>query len=383
VIQRRFHVRPFLCLWFAICVGCVGCGGDEDTSGSEAGGTEQRVPLSDIEELTFESFTIEVLESLGSGYLAALATKSMKGNPWTREKANLGRYLFFDTRLSKDLKIACATCHSPSTGWTDGLTVSEGIGGQQGRRNVPAVVNRIFGTSQFWDGRATSLAAQAGAPIESSVEMGDTHESVVRKISAVTGYGPLFRAAFGDEQVDIDRITKAIASFERTIVSYDSAYDRWKRDPRRWSLSASAQRGRRIFFDTNKSRCSACHSGPNFTDEAFHNVGVGMSTADPGDPDEHRGRGAVTGRQADMGRYKTPTLRNVADTAPYMHDGSVKTLEDVVNFYAEGGVEDPAFPLDEKMRALVLTDREKADLVAFMKTLTGRVTKVSAPQPLD
>ena len=212
-------------------------------------------------------------------------------------------------------------------------------------------MNRVFSEAQFWDGRAASLD----------------------KISKIAGYKPLFKAAFGDDKVTIDRIGKAIATFERTVVAGNSPYDRYQ-DGDKSALSPSATRGMELF--TGKAKCSVCHAGFNFADEKYHNLGVGIDKT-PVD----KGREEFTKKAEDRGQYKTPTLRNIADTAPYMHDGSEKTLEDTVEFYNKGGVKNPN--LDKEMKPLNLTDQEKADLVAFMKALSGEVTQVAVPAPVD
>lgn len=291
-------------------------------------------------------------------------------NPIQHELVVLGKHLYFDTRLSKDETVACATCHDPDKGWTDQLPVSVGISAQEGGRSAPTVINRVFSEAQFWDGRAATLEEQAAGPITNPIEMGmESHDLAVNRIAAIAGYKPLFKAAFGDEKVDLDRITKAIATFERTIVSGNSPYDRYESGDKS-AMSESAVRGKDLFF--NKARCSICHSGMNFTDELYHNLGVGG--------DSEAGREAVTKDPADRGKFKTPTLRNITDTFPYMHDGSEKTLAEVIEFYDKGGNPNPN--LDKEMKPLNLTAEEKKDLIAFLEALTGEVTKVERPQPV-
>ena len=331
-------------------------------------------PPADDGVLTPATFS---LESLPVGLDEVLA-KVPADNPITKEKIELGRHLYFDKRLSKDGTISCATCHDPNKGWTDQAAVSTGIGGQKGGRSAPTVINRLFSDLQFWDGRAASLEEQAVGPIANPIEMGETHDAVVEKLSGIAGYKPLFKAAFGDETVTIDRIGQAIATFERTIVSGNSPYDKFKAGDKT-ALSESAQRGMAIFFDNNKGRCSICHTGHNFTDETYHNLGVGFD----GDPSKHQGRVEITKKPEDTGAYKTPTLRNIAQTAPYMHDGSEKTLEAVVRLYVEGGVKDGNPHLDPEMKPLELTADERKDLVEFMKALTGEVTRVEVPTPVE
>jgi len=287
-------------------------------------------------------------------------------NPLTDAKVELGKKLFFDKRLSRDSTISCATCHDPQKGWTDQSPVSTGIGGQKGTRSAPTVLNAAYMRLQFWDGRAPSLEEQAKGPIQNPIEMGFTHAEAVARLSGIKGYPPLFKAAFGDETVDIDRIAKAIASFERTVLTGNSPYDRG-------AMSAAAKRGQALFDDPKKGNCAVCHDGFNFSDSDFHNLGVGTKGATP-----DQGRAAVTGLAKDKGAFKTPTLRNLRDTGPYMHDGSVKVLRDVVDFYDDGGI--PNANLDPRIKPLHLTDEEIDDITAFLDALNGEPAKISAPQ---
>ncbi|MDE2491735.1 MAG: c-type cytochrome [Elusimicrobia bacterium] len=290
-------------------------------------------------------------------------------DPVTGAKVALGKTLFFDKRLSRDSTIACATCHDPQKGWTDQSPVSTGIGGQKGTRSAPTVLNAAYMTRQFWDGRAASLEEQSLAPIENPVEMGFTHAGVVRRLSGIAGYAPLFKDAFGDDRVTIERVAMAIASFERTVLSGNSPYDRWKAGDK-GAMSPAAIRGYALFEDPKRANCAACHSGPDFSDSKFHNLGVGAGGTD-------EGRAAVTHDPADAYAFKTPTLRDLADTAPYMHDGSKKTLAEVVDFYDDGGIKNPH--RDPKIKPIGLSDAEQADLVAFLGALNGDPVRISAP----
>ena len=328
--------------------------------------------------------------------------QGIKQNPLTRAKIELGRQLFFDTRLSVNDTISCASCHSPDHGYAAPTQFGEGINGddgkpQTGNRNSPAAYNRILSGAQFWDGRAGSLEDQAVGPIANPIEMGNTHEKAVATLKAIPGYKAQFDKIFGD--VTIDAVGKAIASFERAVVTAPSPFDYyeqfqkysrfdpediedWKEDdPDQYaayeeakkladanSMSESAVRGKVLFF-SEKANCTACHVGPNLSDEKYHNLGVGM---DVGKPDA--GRFAVTKDKNDTGAFKTPTIRNVGKTAPYMHDGSQKTLEEVVEWYAKGG--HPNAQLSDKIKKLDLTDQDKKDLVEFMHSVTGALPKV-------
>jgi cytochrome c peroxidase len=282
-------------------------------------------------------------------------------NPYSKDKVELGRLLYFDRRLSADGSIACANCHHPSFAFADGSAVSTGIKGQKGGRSAPTVFNRAYSLAQFWDGRAATLEEQAKGPMANPIEMGNTHDALVGNLRQIAGYRPLFAKAFGTDEINIDNVSKAIATFERTVLSGNSAFDRYKAGNKR-ALTAAQVRGFGVF--QNKAKCDQCHEGINFTTNAYHNLGVGT---DKPNPDE--GRYTVTKNPKDWGAFKTPTLREIARTAPYMHDGSLKTLEEVVDFYDKGGIQNRN--LDEKMKPLRLTPEEKKDLVEFLKSLNG------------
>jgi len=272
--------------------------------------------------------------------LGLLPLEWPKDNPYSAEKVSLGRLLYFDKRLSKDDTLSCASCHSPEHGYTDGAPNSEGIHGQHGNRSAPTVLNRASSLAQFWDGRAATLEEQAKGPIANPIEMGNTHVDVIAKINAIPGYPPLFQKSFGSPEVTIDNMAKAIATFERTLLSGNSPYDQYKAG-RKAALTPAQVRGLDVFV--NKAKCDQCHEGINFTSNSYHNLGVGTDQPNP-DP----GRFEVTKEPTDWGAFKTPTLRDVARTAPYMHDGSLKTLDEVVEFYDKGGK--PNKNLDEKIK---------------------------------
>jgi cytochrome c peroxidase len=322
-------------------------------------------------------------------------------NPLTKAKIELGRQLYFDRRLSSDGTVSCADCHHPDYGYAKDTQFGVGVRDQTGNRNSPTSYNRILSKAQFWDGRADSLEAQAVGPIANPIEMGNTHEKAVKTIAAIPGYVMQFEKVFG-RAVNIDDVGRAIAAFERTIVTGAAPYDYYealrrfeeqfaddiedlaalKEDDKELydqymalkkasddhPMSESAKRGRELFF-TARANCAACHVGPNFTDELYHNLGVGMEKAEP-----DLGRYAQTKVEKDKGAFKTPTLRNVALTGPYMHDGSQKTLEEVIDWYAKGGHANPH--LSDKVKPIDLKPEEKADLVEFMKALTGPLPTV-------
>ncbi len=285
-------------------------------------------------------------------------------------KVELGKLLFFDPRLSKDDSVSCASCHVPAAGFADPRQFSLGVGGKQGGRNAPSAMNAAYNHLQFWDGRAGSLEEQALGPIQNPIEMAETLNGVVTKLSRVKVYQARFQAVFGDD-VSADGIAKAIAAFERTLISTNSPFDRSIAGDKS-ALSGSAQRGLELF--QGKARCVLCHNGPNFTDNKFHHIGVPQT----GPLREDVGRYAVTKREADRRAFKTPSLRSVALTAPYMHTGGFKTLDEVVDFYNGGGEAVPG--KDAFMSALNLTDQEKKDLVEFMNSLTGELTNMAPPK---
>ena len=294
-------------------------------------------------------------------------------NPLTNEKVELGRLLVFDKRLSQDNTIACMSCHLAKFAFTDGKPVSTGIRGQKGGRSAPASFNRVFSSAQFWDGRAATLEDQSIGPFTNPIEHGFANYDVMRaKMMKIAGYRKLFKQAFGEDNITIDNVGKAIASFQRTILSGNSPADRFDQGQEEGAIPAAAQHGLILFRE--KARCTKCHSGFNFTDEKFHNLGLGWD-----DNKVDLGRYMVTKIPEDIGAFKTPTLREIARSGPYTHDGRFKTLEEVVNFYNQGGVKNPH--QDPLIIPLDLTDQEKSDLVQFLHTLNGEGWQhVTAPK---
>jgi cytochrome c peroxidase len=327
-------------------------------------------------------------------------------NPQTPEKVALGDKLFNDKRFSSTGEVSCATCHEPQKAFTDSPRVtSEGVNKLTGTRNTPTVVNAAYYKLLFWDGRSPDLEDQAQHPIVNSVEMGlPNHDPVLRLVRTDPEYVAAFRKAFDKtpEQITMKEVQQAIASFERTIVSGDAPFDRWYFGGDQQAISEQARRGFGVFM--NKGRCVACHvieeDQALFTDNRFHNIGVGVNRiqneisqlapaflkakAAGADVDKtvlaspkasELGRFAVTDSFDELGAFRTPTLRNVAVTAPFMHDGSLKTLRDVVEHHNNGGVTTKADPVNDFLsrgiRPLDLTEEEIADLVAFLETLTS------------
>ena len=283
---------------------------------------------------------VEVLIALAIPLGLDLYLPVPEDNPMTAEKVELGRQLFFDRRLSRDGSLSCASCHQPDRAFTDGRVVAVGVGGRQGRRNSPALINRGYGRAFFWDARSASLEDQVVKPIEDPNELGSSlHE------------------ASGRVGVSVSGMIQALSSFVRSVLSGNSPFDRFINGDVT-ALTTDQQAGLRLF--RGRGNCSACHVGPTLTDERTHNTGVAWRD------------GALVDRGASGGDFKTPTLREVARTAPYMHDGSLRTLESVVDFYDGGGRSNPS--LDPEILPLRLTDDEKRQLVSFLHALSGDVS---------
>ncbi|HEY7914434.1 MAG TPA: cytochrome c peroxidase [Blastocatellia bacterium] len=327
-----------------------------------------------------------------------------KTNPMTAAKVELGRKLFFDKRLSSDATVSCATCHDPALAFADGKPVSEGVAGRRGTRNSPSLLNAMFNSGQFWDGRAESLEDQAVQPLVNPDEMGDqTHEQVVARLAAIPEYTRGFQEVFNGP-VTIERVGKAIAAFERTLISGNSAFDRFQSGDLQ-SLSDSARNGFMLF--RGRGRCAVCHTSsasfPFFSDQNYRNTGVAaanpkfialvemamkLSRSDSKQSldalgkqtgGDELGRFLVTGNNIEIGAFRVPSLRNVELTAPYFHDGSARTLSDVVRFYVKGGGDNPA--RDWQLESLNLTEQEERDIVEFLKSLTGDEARKAASSP--
>jgi len=288
-------------------------------------------------------------------------------NPLTVEKIALGKMLYFDKRLSKDGTVACSTCHDPAMAWTEHRATSKGIGDQIGGANSPTVINAAYATSQFWDGRAASLEEQALGPIENPIEMGHSLPDCCAQLNKVDDYKEAFKKAFGTPEATPDRIAKAIASFERTVLSGNSPYDKFKAGDEK-ALNDAQKRGLELF---ESAGCADCHTPPLFSNYRFMNAGIGM---DKDKPDE--GRKAVTKKDSDLGKFRVAPLREVANTGPYFHDGSVEKLEEAVKIMAQGGI--PNDNLSGMMKSVgeeKLTDENIKDLVEFLKALSGDYPK--------
>jgi cytochrome c peroxidase len=329
--------------------------------------------------------------------LPPIESVTPKDNPSTPEKIELGRMLYFDPRLAGDSSKSCASCHMPDNGWTNRTQLSDGYPGTKHWRSVPTVLNAAYMKSFFWDGRAGSLEEQAKGPIQAPIEMNQNPAHLVEKLQQIPWYRERFKKVF-DSDVTFDNIAKAIAAFERTVVSKNVPFDRYLAGERS-ALDEDQIAGLRLFV--GKANCVACHYGPNLTDNQFHALGVPeietlqkdsdriatrhFFAKDQGYKDEkygHRipadfGRELITKKKEDRGKFITPTLREISRTAPYMHNGAFTSLEEVVDFFDKGGGEGPKSPL---LKPLNLTEEEKAQLVAFLESLAGDEIVVEAPE---
>lgn len=288
-----------------------------------------------------------------------------KDNPYTPAKAALGKMLFFDTRLSRDKNLSCASCHNPSFGWEVPFAKAIGAGGKPLGRHAPTALNQAWSKNLFWDGRAPSLEEQAKGPIQAPPEMDLPLKIAVSRLKEVQGYVAAFAKAFPNEGITEESIPKAIATYERTIVTGDTPFDRWVRGDAK-ALSDSAKRGFATF--NGKGNCAACHTGWNFTDDKFHDIGM---------PGEDKGRMGITKSPEDEYAFKTPSLRETAARAPYMHDGSLPTLTAVIGHYIGGGQRRSS--VSPLMKPVKLDAQEIQDLEAFLRSLSSPQTMLAMP----
>jgi cytochrome c peroxidase len=305
---------------------------------------------------------------------------ALKDNPPTLAKVELGKMLYFDPRLSLSGELSCATCHNPSLGYSNAAPVAVGHQHALGGRNAPTVLNAAFASTQFWDGRAPSLEAQAGGPMTAGVEMAGIPEEIVQKLAQIPEYRELSMAAFG-EYLSFDNIRKAIATFERTILAGNSPFDRYYYGNDKGALTGAALRGKKIYDDPNKGNCKKCHTYTKtdgyFSDNQFHNVGIGYDKKLKKGETYDFGRFDVTQNKEDKGRFRTPTLRNITQSAPYFHDGRTYSLSEAALICLNGIANenlDPEYKVKRK-----LSDQELSDLVAFMKALTGELPIYAKP----
>ena len=299
-----------------------------------------------------------------------------------KDKIELGKLLFFDPRLSGSGQISCASCHVPDLSWTDGREKSAGHDQQMNKRNAPTILNSWFYKNLFWDGRSSGLADQAFGPINSETEMHSSMSATVETLEKIEGYKPLFQKAFGSPEINPETVTEAIATFEKTVVSRKAAFDKFLAIKDTVEFNKAALRGLHLF--RTKARCMNCHNGALFTDNSFHNIGLTYY----GREYEDLGRYKVTHKPEDVGKFKTPSLRDVIRTRPWMHNGLFDNIEGVLNIYNSGmpvnpkpGQEnDPLFPkTDPLIKKLNLTKAEKADLIAFLESITAQPWKMRQP----
>ncbi len=309
--------------------------------------------------------TVQAAEDYSS-FLRPAEIPQPDNNRITTARVELGKMLFFDPRLSGSNWISCGTCHNPTLGWSDGLPTAIGHDMKVLERATPTILNTAYQPLQFWDGRARTLEKQALGPVESLGEMHQDLKLLVKEISALKGYRDAFEKAYPGEGINRKTLEKALATYERTIVSSDAAFDRWIKGETH-AMNKAEIKGLDVFL--GKGRCVLCHNGFNFTDNGFHNLGL-KGSDDPG-------RYAIRKIKILKGSFKTPTLRDIELTAPYMHNGMYQTLEEVVDHYNRGG--DTKENLDPNMQPLNLTATEKANLVAFLKALTGEHVPVTLP----
>jgi cytochrome c peroxidase len=306
------------------------------------------------------------LQAALADYQRPVKVPAPKANPVTADKVALGQALFFDPRMSGSGALSCASCHNPGLAWADGLPKGLGhLGGRLGR-HTPTILNVAFGEPYFWDGRATTLEDQAKGPLVSSAEMNMPAADAVERVQSIPGYVRMFSQAYPGQPITIDTIAGAIATFERTVLSGTAPFDRWV-NGNDAAVSDAAKAGFELF--NGKANCSVCHVGWRFSDDGFHDIG--LSGADPGRA--HIAPGIVQLQQA----FKTPTLRNVTQHGPYMHDGSLATLSAVIDHYDAAFVRRPS--LDTQMRPLNLSAEEKSELLAFLDSLTSVDTPVTVP----
>jgi cytochrome c peroxidase len=295
------------------------------------------------------------------------------GNYPNSARVKLGKMLFFDPRLSGDGNMACASCHNPLLGWSDGLPTAKGFKSKVLGRASPTVINTAYNSLQMWDGRKNSLEDQAMGPMEASAEMNMDIPRLFKFLNSNKGYKNAYSEAYPGLKIDSQTTRMAIASFERTIISRDSPFDRWLRGDAD-AISKHAMEGFKLFMNPQKGNCAVCHSGANFTDNGFHNIG--LSSYGKKNPDV--GRYAQKPLKILEGAFKTPTLRDIALTSPYFHDGSANTLQEVVDHYAKGGV--VKTNLSKNMKKSLLSKKEKQKLIAFLRSLSSKQEPFTLPE---
>jgi cytochrome c peroxidase len=340
-------------------VGITGCNKDEGADPTKSGATTTPTATASAEDVSVPEAPPLPDPPLG---LEAVSTPSPEANPNTPEKVALGELLFFDTRLSDNGAFACVTCHLPEKSWTDGKALSPKADGKVNTRHSPTMWNVGYAPEFYWDGRKKTLEEQILAAWQGQV--GGTAETVIAKLERVPEYRVRFKRAF-NEGPTAENIPRALAAFLRIkLRAGDTAWDRFQKKDEKQAASADVIAGAKVF--TEKAGCALCHAPPLYTDMGYHNIGIGYR---PGDkPDE--GRGAITKVEAEKGAFKTPGLRGVELSAPYFHDGSVATLEEAVDFMLAGGHRENNPNIDPRLKPVKLTETERAQLLAFLRSLT-------------
>jgi cytochrome c peroxidase len=357
--MRPDHLGRIISLCFA--VGCFALG----TSGF-ANLVLAAALVGETRQISLQAKTAPGTDTLKALYRRPATIPFPKDNPYTPEKAALGKRLYFDTRLSVSSAQSCASCHSPSFGWGDGLAVGVGYGMQKLGRRSPTVINAAWGGIFMWDGRLATLEEQALGPIQSAGEMNMPLEQLMKRLESIPEYKPMFVRVFPQEGMTVKALAKAVATYERTVVSERAPFDAWIEGDQK-AISEEAKRGFAVF--NGKAQCAACHEGWNFTNDGFQDIGL---------PSDDIGRGKFVPGVIKMEHaFKTPGLREIARRTPFMHDGSLATLEQVVEHYDHGGVDRPS--RSDLMKPLGLTAQEKTDLVVFLKTLSSDLTPTAAP----
>jgi len=320
----------------------------------------------------FSSYTFEAGHPSLQGWLLPDTPPYPENNAPNPERIELGKKLFFDPRLSGDGNMSCASCHNPMLGWSDGLPTAKGFQSMVLGRATPVVTNTAYNSIQMWDGRKKSLEDQAMGPMEASVEMNTDVDKLLSWLGTNEEYQAAFEEAYPGEGITTDTVSKAIASFERTVISNNSPFDAWVKGDNS-ALTTQQVEGFKLFADPNKGNCAVCHSGANFTDNGFHNIG--LSSFEVAEPD--MGRYSERPLNLMRGAFKTPTLRDITLSAPYFHDGSSENLDQVMDHYLKGG--EVQSNLSPNMKALELDENEKEAIIAFLESLTSPPQAITLP----
>ena len=334
-----------------------------------------------LDEVTWDITRVKEVTGVGKFILDAgdpslaewtLPPQSSMDYVQTDALVDLGRTLFFDKRLSKDNSRSCASCHRPELGWSDGRATAQGLNGEPLTRATPSLFNVAYAKVFMWDGRASSLEAQTMGPVFNPEELGSSADELLAKLQSVTFYRRAFAKVFPDQTINEKNISRAITSFEQTLIARNTRFDQWVAGDS-VAMTASEIRGFGIFLDPNRGGCATCHAPPNFSDDGFHNIGL-ESFAEP-NPD--LGRYSIRPVKQMRGAFKTPSLRNIALTAPYFHDGSAQTLEDVIEHYLQGGVSKEN--LSPEMKDIELDTQEQTDLISFLRAIseTGNIYSIN------